>query len=61
MTDDINEIREYLRSNQDKGYRELQIRTIPSIGPERIIGVRTPVLRAYAKGLSAGYLDMLPH
>ena len=61
MTDDINEIREYLRSNQDMGYRELQIRTIPNIRPDKIIGVRTPVLRAYAKGISSGYLDMLPH
>ncbi len=61
MTDDINEIRDYLRSNQDMGYRELQIRTIPNIRPDKIIGVRTPVLRAYAKGISSGYLDMLPH
>ena len=61
MTDDINEIREYLRSNQDMGYRELQIRTIPNIRPDKILGVRTPVLRAYAKGISSGYLDMLPH
>ncbi|SCW27041.1 3-methyladenine DNA glycosylase AlkD [Ruminococcaceae bacterium YRB3002] len=36
---------------QDAGYRELQIRTIPSVDPDSIIGVRTPELRSIAKDI----------
>ena len=51
---------------QDPGYRDLQIRTIPSVKEGSIIGVRTPALRAMAKELSgrediAQFLDDLPH
>lgn len=34
---------------QDTKYRELQIRTVPTVSPESVIGVRTPDLRAIAK------------
>ena len=44
-------IRNHLMTMQDLKYRDLQIKTIPSVDPERIIGVRTPELRAYAKEL----------
>ncbi len=36
---------------QDVKYREMQVKIIPNIDPESIIGVRTPALRDYAKKL----------
>lgn len=63
ITDDI---RTELLTLQDPGYRDLQIRTIPSVDAGSIIGVRTPALRTMAKELSkrediALFLDDLPH
>ena len=47
-------------------YRDLQIKILPSVKPEAIIGVRTPELRKYVKQLSKRediqeFLDDLPH
>ena len=55
-----------LKKLQDKGYRKMQITTIPSVKAESIIGVRTPALRAFAKELSKRddisiFLEDLPH
>ncbi len=55
-----------LKKLQDKGYRKMQITTIPSVKAESIIGVRTPALRALAKELSKRddisiFLEDLPH
>lgn len=50
-----------LKAHQDLKYREMQLRLIPNIAPERILGVRTPALRAMAKALPDGFLDALPH
>lgn len=50
-----------LKAHQDLKYREMQLRLIPNIAPERILGVRTPALRAMAKELPDGFLDALPH
>jgi 3-methyladenine DNA glycosylase AlkD len=60
------EIRTRLSELQDKAYREFQIPLFPSVNPDRIIGVRTPALRSYAKELSgrpdvSEFLDALPH
>ena len=33
---------------QDKKYAEMQTRIIPTVQPDRIIGVRTPELRTFA-------------
>jgi 3-methyladenine DNA glycosylase AlkD len=60
------EIREELFKMQDKGYRDFQIKLIPDCDPERMIGVRTPVLRKYAKDMAKraeieGFLSDLPH
>ena len=60
------EIRTRLSELQGKAYREFQIPLFPSINPDRIIGVRTPALRSYAKELSrrpdvSEFLDALPH
>lgn len=55
-----------LFSLKDDSYKSLSERTIPSIGPDSIIGVRTPVLKALAKELNgtelaAGFINDLPH
>ena len=51
---------------QDLKYREMQIRIIPTVNSESIIGVRTPELKAIAKDiLNSGdymnFLEGLPH
>ena len=51
---------------QDLKYRDMQVKIIPSIAPESVIGVRTPELQAMAKDLlKAGdykdFLKDLPH
>ena len=38
-------IRQRLLTLQDPAYRAFQIRLIPTVDPDRIIGVRTPALR----------------
>ena len=53
-----------IRSDAD--YRALQQKIIPNVDPELIIGIRTPVIREYAKELrkSGGYaefIEKLPH
>ena len=51
---------------QDKKYRDLQIKIIPNVKSDTIIGVRTPKLRKFAKELIISdnylsFLDELPH
>jgi len=51
---------------QDLKYRDMQIKIIPTINPESVIGVRTPELKSMAKDiLKAGnykdFLEELPH
>ena len=60
------EIRKELKKQQDPKYRDMQIRIIPTVKAEAILGVRTPALRSYAKQLSKRedlreFLDDLPH
>ena len=62
----IEEIRKELFEKQDMKYRDMQIKIIPNIDKDTIIGVRTPLLRSYAKQLSRRddlciFLDDLPH
>ena len=62
----IGEIRDRLFSLQDLKYRELQVRILPNLEPESIIGVRTPELRQMAKELAVreeigAFLKDLPH
>lgn len=59
-------VRETLFSMQDLSYRDFHAKLIPTVSPERIIGVRTPALRKYAVEFSrtsdAGvFLELLPH
>ena len=61
-----DEIRENLFRARDIKYRDFQSKLLPTIAPDSVIGVRTPVLRDYAKRLmkAGGYeefLDNLPH
>ena len=60
------DLRKKFYSLQDLKYRDMQIKIIPTIDPESIIGVRTPELKAMAKDImKAGnykdYLKGLPH
>lgn len=60
------EIRERLFRMRDTGYAAMQVSIIPTVGAERIIGVRTPALRAFAKELYRdeirdAFLAGLPH
>ena len=58
-------IRERLFSMQDLEYRDFHAKLIPNIEKEKIIGVRTPDLRKYAKSLCdeevETFLKGLPH
>ena len=61
-----NEIVAELFRLQDKDYALLQAKIIPTVAADRIIGVRTPALRAFAKSLNKdgdidAFLSYLPH
>lgn len=60
------EVRSTLFSMQDTEYKAFHEKLIPNIQPERIIGVRTPILRKYARTFSKSdeaekYMQLLPH
>ena len=60
------EIEQFLFNNQDLSYRDFHAKLVPDISIDRIIGVRTPVLRSYAKVLSKcantrTFISALPH
>ena len=60
------EIREELFRLQDSKYREFQIKLIPNVAPDLVIGGRTPALRKYAKELAkreeiGEFLADVPH
>ncbi|MCR5826735.1 MAG: DNA alkylation repair protein [Oscillospiraceae bacterium] len=62
----VQDIRQRLFALQDTDYRTFQARLLPTVPPERIIGVRTPALRQYAKELlqrggTEDFLAALPH
>ena len=58
-----DQLSDVLFKNQDEAYRQMQVRLLPNIAPDTIIGVRTPVLRGIAKGMEDRYhfLKALPH
>ncbi len=61
-----NEIRKELFVLQDTKYRDFQVKLIPTVDPETVVGVRTPELRKYAKQLIkrediGEFLNHLPH
>ena len=60
------ELHSKLHELQDLKYRDMQVKIIPSVDPDSIIGVRTPELKTLAKEiLKAGdykeFLEELPH
>ncbi|MBQ8868166.1 MAG: DNA alkylation repair protein [Oscillospiraceae bacterium] len=59
-------IREELLLLADEGYREFHARLMPTVDKDKIIGIRTPVLRGYAKSIKGTaaadeFLKQLPH
>ena len=61
-----DEIRDELFRLQDAKYRDFQRKLIPTVPPEKVIGVRTPALRAMAKEVDKRedigiFLQELPH
>ena len=60
------DIQQELFSMQDLSYRDFQAKLMPTVDKERIIGVRTPRLRVFAKELgkteeAEKFLKVLPH
>ena len=59
-------IRQRILALQDFAYRDFIVKLIPNIPAQRVIGVRTPMLRrlakdAYIKEKAVTFLEMLPH
>lgn len=59
-------IRAHLWELADEKYRDFHSRLIPNVNPEKIIGVRTPLVRRYARELKNEpgkevFLNDLPH
>ncbi len=59
-------ILEFLLENKDEKYRAFTAKLIPTIDKNNIIGVRTPVLRKYAKKIKgtdvcSDFMTKLPH
>ena len=62
----MHEIEGILQTMADPAYRAFQMRLIPTVDPARVIGVRIPVLRRYARSIAgtpeaAAFLADLPH
>lgn len=65
-TREMSTISERLFALQDLKYKEFHSRLMPTISPQVIIGVRTPMIRKLAKEISGGaqaeaFLQKLPH
>jgi 3-methyladenine DNA glycosylase AlkD len=59
-------IKAQLKENRDEKYKEFMSRLIPTVSPEKVLGVRTPVLKRMAKQLKNDergrrFLEELPH
>ena len=59
-------IQKRLLALQDSEYRTFQCKLIPTINPETVIGIRTPILRKFAKEFAGTadaekFLQVLPH
>ena len=60
------DIRDLLLKNSDKDYRDFQLKLVPTVDPDTVIGVRVPVLRKIAAELDdvepvRNFLSALPH
>lgn len=66
MSDVEKRVQERLFSMQDVKYREFHTRLMPTVDASKVIGVRTPELRAYAREFAKTpdaevFLQILPH
>ncbi len=62
----IRDVQKRLFKMQDTGYRDFHAKLIPTIDKEKVIGIRTPMLRKFARefGKTEGsemFLQVLPH
>ncbi|MCC8042074.1 MAG: DNA alkylation repair protein [Oscillospiraceae bacterium] len=60
------EIRDKLFTLSDEKYKDFHKKLIPTVAVDRIIGIRTPILRKYAREIAGtaeadGFLQGLPH
>lgn len=61
-----NEIRERIFALADEDYKDFQSKLMPTVDKDKVIGVRTPLLRCFAKelykeGVYEAFLSDLPH
>lgn len=61
-----NAVRDELFKLQDLGYRDFHAKLMPTVDKDKIIGIRTPLLRKFAREFNKTpeakpYLDILPH
>ena len=58
-----SQLLDVLFENQDLTYRQMQIKLLPNLSPDSIIGVRTPILRSIARQLEDASVccENLPH
>lgn len=66
MNNAVEYVRSWLNENRDEKYADFQRKLMPNVPPERVIGVRTPILRKFAKDfvktdMAAEFLKTLPH
>ena len=66
MTDTEKYVRKRLYELKDEKYRDFHSKLMPTVDKSKIIGVRTPELRLFAKGISKTalayeFIKMLPH
>ena len=64
----VGNIRRELEALADPAYRDFQAKLVPTVDPARILGVRTPALRGFARRLAGerpadarAFLAALPH
>ena len=62
----MTEVQNFLFSNRDEKFREFNIKLIPNIPAEKVIGVRSPILKQKAKqmvksGEAVAFMKKLPH
>lgn len=62
----MKSVSDELAAQADPAYRTFQAKLIPTVAPERVLGVRTPALRRYARsfardGRCPTFLAELPH
>ena len=50
-------LREELFSNQDLEYKAFHSKLVPTVNPDKIIGVRIPILRKIAKSITNERVD----